>query len=132
MIESVAEFVRLRESEDPAEYRRAAAEPASLEVWREVVASRPDLRFWVAHNKTVPLEILRDLASDPDPRVRAMVADKRKLDAELFERLAGDPDADVRARLASNAKAPRAVLERLAADGESIVAEPARERLSRP
>jgi hypothetical protein len=121
MIESAAEFIRLRSSDDPDEYRRAAHEPAPLAVWRELVEHHPAMRFWVVHNKQVPLEILRLLAEDPDPRVRSMVADKRKLDQATFEVLAGDADAAVRARVARNAKAPTGVLERLAGDPEPLV-----------
>src|SRR5688572_23658542 len=121
MIESAEEFQRLRESENPEEYWRAAHEPASVEVWREIIARYPELREWVAHNKTVPLQILAELACDTDPRVRAMVAMKRKLAPELQLRLATDPDDGVRERLAWNAKATRAALERLSADSRSTL-----------
>ncbi|MGO4249462.1 hypothetical protein AB4Y87_19790 [Paenarthrobacter sp. RAF54_2] len=78
MIQSAAEFVRLRSSEDPAEYHRAAHEEADVSVWLDVIDKYPDMRFWVAHNKTVPLEILELLASDPDVRVRSFVATKER------------------------------------------------------
>ncbi|GAB1644409.1 hypothetical protein [Krasilnikovia sp. MM14-A1259] len=77
MIESADEFVRLRTSEDPAEYRRAANEPAAEAIWREVIDRFPQMRFWVAQNKTVPLSILEVLRRDPDERVRSMVRAKR-------------------------------------------------------
>jgi hypothetical protein len=64
-------------SDAPQEYRRAAHEEASLEVWREVIRDQPDMRFWVAQNKTVPLEIPEELRWDPDERVRWMVRSKR-------------------------------------------------------
>lgn len=130
MIMTAAEFARLRSSDDPAEYHRAAHDAAPEAVWREVIATRPDLRVWVAHNKSVPLEILRELAGDPDVDVRWTVAMKRKLDAALFERMADDPDSSVRHRIACNAKAPRSVLERLASDPLELVADAARKRLS--
>ena len=130
MIESADEFQRLRESGDPEDYRRAAHESAPLEVWRAVVARLPELREWVAHNKTVPDEILAELAGDPDPKVRATVAAKRKLAPALQLRLAGDPDEGVRHRLAWNARATRAAIERLAADPWPVVAEHARARLA--
>ena len=130
MIESADEFRRLRESEQSDEYERAAREPAPLHVWRDVVARFPELRAWVAHNKTVPHEILAELAGDPDARVRATVAAKRKLTPEVQLQLAADPDDGVRNRLAWNARATRAVLERLAADPWAAVAERARARLS--
>lgn len=130
MIESADEFARLRWSDDPAEYGRAADEPAPLEVWRDVIARFPELRKWVAHNKTVPHEMLAELATDPDASVRFFVAEKRKLAPELQILLATDPDDGVRARIAYNAKATRAALERLAEDPWHTIAERARERLA--
>jgi hypothetical protein len=126
-ISSAEEFIRLRFSKDPDDYRRAANEPASIQVWEDVIDRYPDARFWVAHNKTVPLEILTILASDPDPRVRAMVVKKRKLTAELLAILAGDTDETVRMGVARHARTPRSVLEGLATDSweeiRSVVAE---------
>ncbi|MBL9148356.1 MAG: HEAT repeat domain-containing protein [Phycisphaerae bacterium] len=130
MIESAEEFRRLRESDDPDEYRRAACDSAPPAVWRDVLARFPELREWVAHNRTVPHEVLTELASDPDPRVRWMVAAKRKLAAELQLRLAVDSDEGVRQRIAWNARATRAALERLAGDSWIVVAEHARARLA--
>lgn len=126
MIESVEQFVALRTSDDPQEYGRAAAEAASVEVWLEVVRQRPDMRFWVAQNKTVPLEILAILARDEDDRVRSMVASKRKLSLELFKFLAVDPDEGVRASLARNARVPQSVLQKLMEDQSSFVRAAAR------
>lgn len=129
MITSAAEFVRLRCSERPEDYQRAAHEEASEAVWLEVVSRHPDMRSWVAHNKTVPLSILKLLATDDDPDVRAAVATKRKLDAELFERLARDTEDSVRRRVANNAKAPRHVLEELSRDIAPFVAQAASRQL---
>lgn len=92
MIQSAEQFVRLRSSEDPAEYHRAAHEEADVAVWLDVIDRYPDMRFWVAHNKTVPLVILELLASDPDVRVRSFVATKRKIGIDLLEKLALDED----------------------------------------
>jgi hypothetical protein len=77
MIESPEEFRRLRESENPAEYRRAAHDEASIEVWLEVIRRWPDMRVWVAQNKTVPVSVLEILVNDPDEKVRDMVLRKR-------------------------------------------------------
>lgn len=87
------------------------------------------MRSWVAHNKTVPISVLRILATDEDPDVRLTVAAKRKLDGELFERLARDADESVRHRVANNAKVPRHLLEELSRDTVPFVAEAARRRL---
>jgi hypothetical protein len=73
VIASAEEFVRLRTSDDPADYGRAAHDEATEETWREVIKRFPEMRFWVAQNKTVPLNILEELRMDPDERVRSMV-----------------------------------------------------------
>jgi hypothetical protein len=129
MIRSAEEFRRLRRSDKPEEYGRAASEPADEAVWREVIHSYPDMRVWVAHNKAVPLEILRILAKDDDVRVRSMVARKRKLDKALFMDLAHDRDESVRHSVACNGKAPAEVLRYLSKDEHRFVAEAATRRL---
>ena len=129
MIDSAAEFVRLRQSEIPEEYMRAANEEASHAVWVEVVDNYPDMRQWVAHNKTVPLSVLEVLAADPQSTVRHTVAMKRKLSPELFEALAKDPDETVRAAVARNPKAPMDVLSRLCRDAVALVSSAARSRV---
>jgi hypothetical protein len=116
MINSAEEFVRLRSSTDPALFLRAAKEEAPLHVWHEVVQRFPEYRKWVAHNKTVPIEILEALADDPDDRVRHMVAMKNKLTPEILAKLALDPHDTVRMRVAMHKRAPRELLEQLQND----------------
>lgn len=128
MIRSAEEFVRLRTSERPEEYRRAAAEDAPLTVWLQIVATYPDMRFWVAHNKTVPPAVLDLLAGDPDVRVREMVARKRSAGDALLARLAADPSPAVRRTVAGNPKAPAEVLAQLCADEDEGVARTAQAR----
>ena len=70
MISSAQEFKSLRESEIMAEYSRAANEEATIKVWNDVLRIYPDLAFWVAHNKTIQIEVLRILAKNLDPNVR--------------------------------------------------------------
>jgi hypothetical protein len=129
VIATAAEFVRLRTSEDPSEYGRAAHEEAADAVWLEVIRDFPEMRTWVAHNKTVPLSILEILSRDPSAAVRSAVADKRKLTTELRQVLSRDSDAGVRARVAHNAKCEREILEALAHDEEVIVRSAAAEKL---
>lgn len=122
MIESAEHFRSLRESALAHEYRRAARDDAPLDVWLEIIASMPDMRFWVAQNKTVPISVLDRLADDTDPRVREMVARKRKLPESLQIKLATDSDPTVRCALATNAMlAPRA-LAILVDDHDDMVA----------
>ncbi len=52
-------------------YGRAAEDEASEGVWRDVVDRFPDMRFWVAQNKTVPVSVLEELRNDQDAWVRA-------------------------------------------------------------
>jgi hypothetical protein len=77
VIESAEEFVRLRQSADAEDQRRASQETAPVEIWRDVIERFPDMKTWVAHNKTVPLEILELLRRDDDERVVWTVKRKR-------------------------------------------------------
>ena len=77
-----------------------ASEPAELAVWLDVLENYPEARAWVAHNQTVPLEVLSILAGDPSQRVRFMVSMKWKLPPDILARLAADPDDSVRLRVA--------------------------------
>jgi len=129
VIDSAQEFIRLRTSELPEEYRRAAHEEAPNAVWRELVANHPEMREWVAHNKTVPVDILELLHTDSSTEVRCTVARKRKLPERLQQALAADGDASVRHALACNAKVVPAVLQKLANDTETFVRVAALQRL---
>lgn len=121
MIESAQEFYRLRKSSIQSKYYRAAHDEAPLGIWLEVIKNYPDMRFWVAHNKTVPVEILEILATDEDVRVRAMVAQKRKLPERLQVKLAKDPHFSVRQSLVYNAKITKKTLDMLLQDTEQKI-----------
>jgi len=129
MIRSAQEFLELRFSDDPAKYQRAAHDEAPLAVWRELIESYPESRYWVAHNKTVPLEILRALALDGDVRVRGMVALRRKIDEPTQELLASDQDSGVRLSVARNKSATRRVLASMLTDEWDEIRNTARHRL---
>lgn len=131
MISTAEEFVRLRTSEKPQEYLRAASESADVGVWLEIIDRYPEMRTWVAHNKTVPPEILNALARDTNPAVRLAVAMKNKLSEDLFFLLAKVTDDGVRQRISYNKNTPRSVLEILARDTNQLVSEPASARLSK-
>jgi hypothetical protein len=130
MIKSAEEFAKLRCSTSRAEQMRASEEEAPLDVWLEVVATFPELREWVAQNKTVPLAVLEQLARDADAKVRRVVAGKRKLTPELRGQLARDTDSSVRARVVYNGKCEISVLRLLAADSEPFVKEAAAKKLA--
>lgn len=130
MITSAQEFVRLRESEDMDEQRRAGHEPAPLAVWLEVIRDYPHKKEWVAYNKTVPIEILEMLSKDRNSRVRDAVAMKNKLTRELMETLSRDRASSVRHSIACNKNVPREVLMVLAQDPVPEIAAIAVKRLS--
>ncbi|WP_151799361.1 hypothetical protein [Acinetobacter nosocomialis] len=129
MISSAEEFVFLRTSEILEEYTRAAYDDASDVVWMEVISKFPEMREWVAHNKTVPINILKILARDTNESVRAIVASKRKLSPELFDLLSQDKSETVRERVACNKKAPIHILRRLVNDPTMFVRVAALKRL---
>lgn len=121
MIESAEEFVALRQSGDPDEHHRAARESAPDEVWFDVIDRFPDMRQWVAHNKTTPAAVMERLAADPDPSVRYRVAMANRVDVAILRTLANDADETVRARVARHKKAPADLVEALRHDASSVV-----------
>jgi hypothetical protein len=125
MIATADEFVRLRGKNDERATRDAAPEA----VWMDIIRKYPDMRVWVAHNKTVPASVLEVLASDSDPDVRLVVAMKRKCEPAILELLARDTDERVRERVVFNAKTPVPVLEILAKDPSERIADAATVRL---
>jgi hypothetical protein len=98
MIASAEEFVELRRSERQEEYSRGTQDSAPREVWLEVIRRFPDMRFWVAQNKTVPVEVLALLATDQDDSVRASLAHNKKIPSEILESLLADQSQIVSAR----------------------------------
>ena len=130
MIASAEEFVSLRMSDDPERYRRAAHEAAAPGVWEDVVRRFPEMRFWVVINKTVPLEILRELSQDGDSRVRIAVAMKRKTPEDILTALARDQDEGVRLSVARNPKTPVYILRDMLGDEWPEVVDEVRRRLA--
>jgi hypothetical protein len=130
LIKSAEEFVSLRLSEKPDEYLRAAWEEAPLSVWFEVIKQYPDIKFWVAQNKTIPVEVLKILADDHEWRVRSMVASKNKITEEIQLKLAKDLDPAVRQRVVNNKKATLAVLKILAIDEDEEIKDKALQRIA--
>ncbi len=130
MMESASEFVRLRTSENPVEYHRAAHDVASDEVWAEVITSYPEMAKWVAHNKTISVCIMEILVDSPDDGVRSMLARKRKCPHHLLRRLALDKNESVRYAVAVNKKTPLDILQILSSDEWETCASNAHSRLS--
>ena len=116
MIKNADEFYFLRTSKNMDDYTRSANDSAPMEVWLEVINKYPDMKEWVALNKTIPLEILERLAKDEDSRVRYTVAMKRKITTKMIEELAKDPDESVRRAIVNNTKTHKYVIEQLLND----------------
>lgn len=129
MIHSAEEFIRLRTSQDPELYTRAARDSAAENVWMDIIRNHPEMRVWVVVNKTVPNTILKLLADDPDPGVREFVARKRKAGALLLEKLSKDVNDAVRLAVANNKSTPASILAALAHDDWERVVQVARKRL---
>ncbi|WP_149030664.1 hypothetical protein [Kitasatospora sp. MBT66] len=113
MIESADEFVRLRLGGDGADYQRIKRDEAPLEVWLEIARDYPDMRFWVAFNRTVPAEVLRLLGQDDDWRVRARIASRRDAPRDVLEILSSDTHDAVASSVAGNPETPDDALARL-------------------
>jgi hypothetical protein len=131
MIHNADEFVQLRRSHCQSDYLKAATESASLDVWLDVIRRFPDMKVWVAQNKTVPTEVLAALARDSDSNVRAAVAMKNCLTSELYALLACDGNGLVRERIAFNKNTPTEVLQCLSQDKQPNIADQARRRLAK-
>lgn len=129
-IRSAAEFISLRDSDDPELYARAAEDDAPIDVWRDLIAHYPGYRKWVAHNKTVPVDILRALATDEDQEVRFFVSMKRKLTPDILELLSRDVDSGIRLQVAQHRKTSEETLRQLAGDPWERVRDAARSRLA--
>lgn len=130
LINSAEEFVRLRESAIQSEYLRAAWAEATLEVWVEIIEKYPEMKFWVAQNKTIPLEIMEILSDDPSERVRGMIASKNRLPEHLQIKMAKDSHPSVRERIIYNKRTQAVVLQLLVHDEDESIREKARNRLA--
>lgn len=129
MITTAEEFIKLRSSERPEEYARAAQEEASSQTWEEIIEKYPDYKKWVIHNKTVPIEILEKLAKDSNPSIRAEVARKRKINDVIFQILAADKNENVRYALACNSKLTVDKLQQIKKDGSEWFTNAVAERI---
>lgn len=131
MIQSAEEFVKLRLSQNKEEYRRASIEPASEEVWLEVIQKYPEMRTWVAHNKTVPRKILEILSEDIDVEVRRTVASRRSASEEILYKLSSDTSELVRLTVLRNPNVSKKILQKLLSDTKKYVVDEASEALKR-
>ena len=119
MILSAEEFVRLRESEDPSEYIRSGVDTAELSVWLDIIYKHPEMKVWVARNRTVPPEVIRLLAKDNDPLVSGSISRKYPLEDDLYHDLSRDIDEGIRAGLTYNKKIPIDILKYMSENDSS-------------
>jgi hypothetical protein len=94
------EFIRLRTGDNHEDRERSAWAAMPGSVWRELLSDHPEMHFWLAHNRTTPLDIMTELAQDPDWRVRHRVARKRVCPSDLLDALGRDPHDAVRSTAA--------------------------------
>jgi len=126
MITTAEEFIRLRRSEIPNEYKRAGCEEAPYEVWMEIIENHPKMRIWVARNRTITTELQTILAKDKDFLVRYAIASKYPIDRSLYEILSKDQEESVRLRIITNKKTPLDILKTMAnEDREEFIKEKA-------
>lgn len=130
MIDNANEWIRLRVSDDPEENQRAANETVPLAVWMQIHARAPELRPFIAYNRTSPLEMLERLASDANWIVRHAVAERIDASEALLRELADDVNEKVRVCIAANPSTKRDVLQYLSrVDGSDAVRARASARL---
>ncbi|WP_143020564.1 hypothetical protein [Sinosporangium album] len=102
-----------------------------MEIWLELVTHHPEAHFWVAQNKTVPIEILRILAASSDWHTRSMVAAKNKATPDILEVLANDDHDAVRHTVAGHRNTPTNTLMTLCSDTWHEVRRTAQDNLSK-
>ncbi|MFG2972084.1 HEAT repeat domain-containing protein [Streptomyces sp. NPDC048331] len=79
-------------------------------------------RWRPADDLPLPVDVLRRLATDPDPRMRRLAPRDPDLPVELARALAADTDGSVRRSIATHPKLPVEELTRLLADPSEHVA----------
>lgn len=119
MIESAKEFIKLRHSECQEEYQRAGFEEATHETWLELIENYPDMKIWVARNRTISVDIMRILSDDKDAIVRSAIASKHTLPQDLFIKLAQDKEETVRNTIVFNKKTPLNILQKISKEDPS-------------
>ncbi|WP_406424107.1 hypothetical protein OH809_03510 [Streptomyces sp. NBC_00873] len=103
-------------------HARDQIDPATAE--RIDRSYRPDkmVRWRPADDFPLPADVLRRLATDPDPRMRQLAPRDPDLPVESLRRLAADPDHTVRRAIATHPRLPAEDLTRLLADSSESVA----------
>ncbi|GKX55995.1 hypothetical protein SOASR030_21070 [Leminorella grimontii] len=119
MISTPDEFIKLINSNCPNEYNLAGRKEAPVPVWLELIKGYPDMRVWVARNRTIPREIMDYLSKDDNPVVREAISAKYPLDVDMYLLFSRDPDEGIRARLIFNKGLPVFILKHMAENDPS-------------
>lgn len=126
MICNIDEYLNLVNSEDKEDTNRTINEELSSELILEIIKNYPGKKSWLAHNKHLPVSVLRLLALDENDDVRFTIAMKKKCDRHIFEILMKDPNFSVRMAVVRNNKLPIDLLKLLAFDKENEISEEAK------
>jgi hypothetical protein len=113
VIDNAREWIRLRSSDDSDDNHRAATETVPLAVWMQIHSKAPDLRAFIAYNRTSPPEMLAILARDENRLVRHAVAERHDAPVSALRELADDVDERVRVLVAGHPSTQRDVLQYL-------------------
>lgn len=85
------------------------------------VDPNPKIRESAALSYHAPDEVYEALSRDPDPGVRACIAKNEHVPCDILRRLADDPDERVRGFVAINYFVPDDAMRRLADDSSQVV-----------
>ena len=125
-INEAAQFEAMLRSDRSRDRDRALRISMSPAAWQRVIVERPALRRWLPFHRSVPLDVLQQLARDPDVEVRWAVAYSPRASSAMLRTLGQDVDWRVRTGVAGNRRAPRRIARALLADPVAQVAQTAR------
>ncbi|QWT19809.1 hypothetical protein KPL74_18940 [Bacillus sp. NP157] len=122
MLRSGQEFVALIMSSSKADRVRALSSEAPASVWMKVIHEFPGLIRFVAFNRSLPDEVLIELAESASAEVREAVANRSRLPEQVQRRLARDACSRVRLALVRKSMLSDDLLADLARDTDSEIA----------
>ncbi|MFE7127712.1 hypothetical protein [Streptomyces sp. NPDC057617] len=103
-------------------HARDRIDPATAERIDRSYRPAKRTRWRPADDLPLPADVLRRLATDPDPRMRQLAPRDLDLPVELVRHLAADPDQTVRRAIAPHPRLPTRELTQLLADPSESVA----------
>ncbi|MFI6493791.1 hypothetical protein [Streptomyces sp. NPDC050564] len=103
-------------------HARHRIDPATAERIDRSYRPEKKTRWRPADDLPLPADVLRRLATDPDPRMRQLAPRDLDLPVELVRRLAADPDHTVRRAIATHPRLPACDLMQLLTDSSESVA----------